>query len=137
MLVCTPGQASDSRTLPVLLAGLRIPRLGPGRPRTTPTALLGDKAYSARAHRAHLRARGITAVIPEPADQIGHRKNRGSRGGRPVDFSAERYRDRNVVERSFNQLKNWRGLATRYDKHVVTYRGGMVLASILIWLDSD
>jgi transposase len=73
-------------------------------------------------------------VIPEPADQIGHRKNRGSRGGRPVTFDADRYRGRNVVERGFNRLKNWRGLATRYDKHVVHYRGGMVLGAALLWL---
>jgi transposase len=135
-VVCTPGQAGDSTALPVLLAGLRVPRLGRGRPRTTPTALLGDKAYSARAHRAHLRARGVTTVIPEPADQIGHRKRRGSRGGRPVSFDVDRYRDRNVVERAFNQIKRWRGLATRYDVHVLTYRGGLVLAAILLWLRS-
>ncbi len=78
---------------------------------------------SARAHRERLRARGITTVIPEPADQIGHRKNRGSPGGRPVNFNADRYRGRNVVERGFNRTKNWRGLATRYDKHVLIYRG--------------
>ena len=96
--------------------------------------LLADKAYSARAHRAHLRARGVTTVTTEPADQIGHRKNRGSCGGRPVNFDADRYRGRNVVERGFNRLKNWRGLATRYDKHVITYRGGVVLAAILLWL---
>ena len=133
-MVCTPGQAGDSTALPELLAALRVPRLGRGRPRTTPTALLGDKAYSARAHRAHLRAPGVTTVIPEPADQIGHRKHRGSRGGRPVNFDPGRYRDRNVVERAFNQLKQWRGLATRYDQHVLTYRGGLVLAAILLWL---
>jgi transposase len=96
--------------------------------------LRGDKAYSARAHRALLRARGITAVIPEPSDQIGHRKNKGSRGGRPVGYDVEDYKHRNVVERAFNQLKNWRGLATRYDKHALVYRGGVVLASILLWL---
>jgi transposase len=122
--------------LPVLLDALRVPRQGPGRPRTTPDALLGDKAYSARAHRKRLRARGITTVIPEPADQIGHRKKRGFRGGRPVNFDADRYRGRNVVERGFNRIKNWRGLATRYDKHVLIYRGGVVLASILLWLTS-
>ncbi len=133
-MVCTPGQAGDSPTLPVLLEGLRVPRLGPGRPRTTPDALLADKAYSARAHRELLRARGVTTVIPEPADQVGHRKRRGSRGGRPVNFDADRYRGRNVVERGFNRIKNWRGLATRYDKHVLIYRGGVVLASILLWL---
>ncbi|WP_371263947.1 transposase [Micrococcus luteus] len=54
-----------------------------GRPRTRPEAVLGDKAYSSRAIRTHLRARGIKAVIPEPADQQGHRRRRGSAGGRP------------------------------------------------------
>jgi transposase len=94
----------------------------------------GDKAYSSRGHRAHLRSRGITAVIPEPADQAGHRKKRGSRGGRPVNFDAEDYKQRNVIERAFNRLKQWRGIATRYDKHALVYRGGVVLASILLWL---
>ena len=109
-----------------------MPRRGPGRTRTTQDALIADKAYSARAHRQKLRSRGITAIIPEPADQIGYRRNRGSRGGRPVSFDADRYRGRNVVERGFNRLKNWRGLATRYDKHVVHYRGCMVLGDALL-----
>lgn len=134
MIAVTPGQAGDSPALPKLLDELRVPRMGPGRPRTTPDALRGDKAYSSREHRARLRARGITAVIPERADQIGHRHNRGSRGGRPVSFDAEDYKNRNVVERFFNQIKNWRGIATRYDKHALVYRGGVVLAAILRWL---
>jgi transposase len=134
VIAVTPGQANDSPALPLLLAELRVPRAGPGRPRTTPQALRADKAYSARAHRAHLRSRGITAVIPEPSDQIRHRKNRGFRGGRPVDFDAADYKNRNVVERAFNHFKNWRGLATRYDKHALVYRGGAVLAAILLWL---
>ena len=121
--------------LPALLASLRVARLGPGRPRTRPDALLGDKAYSARAHREHLLGRGITAVIPERADQINNRRRRGSAGGRPVNFDAEAYKDRNVVERAFNRIKNWRGVATRYDKHAVIYRGGVVLASIVLWLE--
>lgn len=111
-----------------------MPRLGVGRPRSRPDALRGDKAYSARAHRAHLRLRGITTVIPEPSGQIGQRKNKGSRGGRPVAFDLQDYKNRNVVERAFNHIKNWRGLATRYDKHALVYRGGVVLASILMWL---
>ncbi len=135
MVAVTPGQAGDSPALRLLLAELRVARQGPGRPRTTPDALRGDKAYSSRATRELLRSRGITAVIPEPADQIGHRKRRGSRGGRPVDFDVEDYKSRNVVERAFNRLKNWRGLATRYDKHVLTYRGGVVLAAAMLWLD--
>ena len=55
-----------------LLEAIRVPRLGPGRPRTRPQAVLGDKAYSSRAIRAELRQRGIVAVIPERADQQGH-----------------------------------------------------------------
>ena len=76
----------------------------------------------------------MKVVIPENTDQRANRKNRGSRGGRPVGFDAEDYKNRNVVERAFNKLKNWRGLATRYDKHALIYRGGMVLASIILWL---
>ena len=94
-----PGQGGDSPMLPALLTGLRVARLGPGRPRTTPDALLGDKAYSSRATRAALRARGIAAVIAEPANQAGHRKRRGSKGGGPPSFDPVRYKDRNVIER--------------------------------------
>ncbi len=122
--------------LPALLASLRVPRIGAGRPRTTPDALLGDKAYSARAHRAHLRGRRVTTVIPEPADQAAHRQRRGRRGGRPVRFDPDRYRDRNVIERAFNRIKQWRALATRYDKHATIYRGGLVVAALLLWLRS-
>ena len=136
MLLLTTGQAGDSPALPVLLSQLRIPRLGAGRPRTTPEALRGDKAYSAKAHRDHLRARGVKVVIPEKTDQQANRKNRGSGGGRPVGLDAADYKNRNVVERAFNKLKNGRGLATRYDKHALIYRGGMVLASIVLWLNA-
>ncbi len=135
-MVLTTGQAGDSPALPVLLGQLRIPRAGSGRPRSTPLTLRGDKAYSARAHRDALRARGVKVVIPEKSDQQAHRKNRGSRGGRPVSFDVQDYKNRNVVERAFNKLKNWRGLATRYDKHALIYRGGMVLASIVLWLNA-
>ena len=92
------------------------------------------RPHSARAHRAHLRAGGLTAVIPEPSGQIGYPKDKGSRGGRPVTFDAQDYKIHNVVERAFSQLKNWRGLASRNDKHALVYRGGVVPASILLWL---
>lgn len=129
-----PGQANDSPMFPTLLAQLRVHRQGPGRPRTTPVAVLGDKAYSARSHRTLLRSRGIKAVIPEPSDQINNRKRRGSRGGRPPAFDKQAYRGRNVVECSFNTVKQWRGLATRYDKLAIVYRGAAVLRAITIWL---
>ncbi len=118
----------------VLLDRLRVARAGPGRPRTRPDSVAGDKAYSARAHRRLLRDRGIKAVIPEPGDQVGHRARRGSRGGRPPGFDPVAYRGRNVIERCFNQLKQWRGLATRYDKHARTYRAAVHLAAVLLWL---
>lgn len=120
--------------LPLLLGELSVARSGPGRPRTTPTALLADKAYSSKAIRATLRTRGITAVIPERADQIANRARKGSAGGRPVNFDAAAYKNRNVVERFFNRMKHWRALASRYDKHAVIYRGGVVLAAIVDWL---
>jgi transposase len=113
---------------------LYVPRQGRGRARTRPDALLADKAYSSREHRALLRRRRIRAVIPERSDQQRHRRNRGANGGRPVAFDAETYRDRNVVERSYNRFKQWRGLATRYDKLAVIFRGGAILRSIIIWL---
>ena len=115
-----------------LMGQLRVGR-DTGRPRTRPDAVRGDKAYSSRAIRAHLRSRGIKAVIPEPDDQKGHRKRRGSRGGRPVDLDAVDYRNRNVIERNYCTIKQWRGLATRYDKHAVVYRAAVVLNAVLAW----
>jgi transposase len=77
--------------------------------------VLADKAYSSRAIRTHLRRRGIRTVIPQPSDQIANRKKRGRSGGRPPAFDREAYKQRNTVERCINKLKQWRGLATRYD----------------------
>jgi transposase len=90
-----------------------------------------DKAYSSRAIRTHLRSRGITAVIPEPDDQKGHRKRRGSRGGRPVALDTTDYKNRNVIERQYCHLKQWRGLATRYDKHAIIYRAAVILNAVI------
>lgn len=136
MILAGPGQAGDSPMLPNLLDGLKVARQGPGRPRTRPDAVLADKAHSAKAHRELLRSRGIKAVIPERADQVANRKKRGSAGGRPPAFDAAKYRGRNVVERSFNTEKQWRGLAQRTDKHVINYRGGLCLNTILTWLQA-
>ncbi|WP_414706237.1 IS5 family transposase [Pseudonocardia sp. HH130629-09] len=129
-----PGQGGDSPMFPHLMAHLSIARPGPGRPRTRPERVRADKAYSSRAIRRHLRERRIIAVIPEPSDQQGHRKRRGSRGGRPPAFDPVDYRNRNVVERGFCHVKQWRGLATRYDKLALTFRGGAVLKAIVTWL---
>ena len=113
---------------------LEVARRGPGLPRTRPGRVLGDKAYSSTAIRAHLRGRGITATIPEPADQVKNRRKRGSRGGRPPSFDAAVYKQRNTVERAFCQLRQHRAVATRYDKRDFVWRGTVDVASIRIWL---
>jgi len=72
------------------MSRIRIGRRGPGRPRTRPGRVLGDKAYSSRAIRSHLRRRRIAATIPEPGDQIKNRLRRGSADGRPPGFDPEK-----------------------------------------------
>jgi Transposase DDE domain len=113
--VTSAGQRNDALGFEPVMHRVRIPRRGPGRPRTRPGRVLADKAYSSRSIRSHLRRRRIQAVIPEPADQIRHRKRRGSRGGRPVAFDTDAYRLRNTVERAVNKLRGYRAVATRYD----------------------
>jgi len=132
-IVLTAGQAGDNPQLLPLLDAIRVPTPGRGRPRCRPDRLLADKAYSHPSSRAALRARGIRATIPEREDQKAHRRKHGARGGRPYAFDAETYQRRNVVERCFNRLKQWRGIATRYDKHAVNYRSGIVIASLVLW----
>ncbi len=65
-LRASAGQAGDAPAFDVVMAGIRVPRSGLGRPRTRPDAVLADRAYSSRAIRGHLRRRGIRAVIPQP-----------------------------------------------------------------------
>ena len=115
-----------------LMGQLRVGR-DRGRPRTRPNAVRADKAYSSRAIRGHLRSCGIKAVIPEPDDQKGHRRRRGSRGGRPIGLDAIDSKNRNVIERQYCHLKQWRGLATRYDKHAIVYRAAVVLNAVIAW----
>jgi|SRR5262245_917749 len=132
--VITAGQRHDSVAFNDVLAGVRIRRRGRGRPRTRPGRVLADKAYSNRTIRATLRRRGITATIPEPSDQQANRARRGRRGGRPPSFDSTNYRNRNVVERCINKLKQYRAVATRYDKREYMYQGTVDVASIRIWL---
>jgi transposase len=89
---------------------------------------------TARAHHhaSGARRRPIPHTIPERRDQ---RAQRASRPGRPLTFDTTIYARRNVVERCINRLKQWRGLATRYEKRAVNYRAMLVLASIVLWLE--
>ncbi|GAA3108506.1 hypothetical protein GCM10017600_10500 [Streptosporangium carneum] len=62
---------------------------------------------------------------------VGHR---GSKGGRPPVFGREVYRRRNVIERCFNRLRQFRGLATRHDKTATSCTAVITFASVLLWL---
>jgi transposase len=132
--ILSPGQHGDSPRFIALMDAIRIKRRGPGRPRKRPARAMGDKAYSSRANRAYLRRRGIKAVIPVKEDQKGNRRKRGSKGGRPPVFDRETYKERNTVERCFNKLRQFRAVATRFDKRQRIYQGTVDIASIRIWL---
>lgn len=132
--ILSPGQHHDSPRFIPLMDQIHIARHGRGRPRTRPGRAMGDKAYSSAANRAYLRRRGIKAVIPVKDDQAAARRRRGSTGGRPPAFDPEYYKRRNTVERCFSKLKQFRAVATRYDKRELIYQGSIDVASIRIWL---
>ena len=111
--VPTPGQAHDSQGLGPLFRMIadRI------------EALLADKGYDCNVIREELAKAEVEAVIPAKSN----RRN-------PVPHDRQKYRWRNLIERLFNKLKNWRRIATRYDKTKQSYLGFVTLASIKIWI---
>lgn len=111
-LSLTPGQAADiNQAVPLL-------------DQVGPDALLADKGYDSDALVETLEERGITPVIPPKANRREPRK---------TDFAL--YRERNLVERFFNRLKQYRGLATRYDKLANTFLAAVALVCVLFWLN--
>ena len=86
-------------------------------------ALLADKGYDVDTIRAELARARVEAVIPA-------KSNRRT----PIPHDHEKYRWRNLVERLFNKLKNWRRVAIRYDKTAESYLGFVALASVTLWL---
>ncbi|WP_425588750.1 IS5 family transposase [Streptomyces thinghirensis] len=133
-LVITGGQRADCTQLTAVLEKIRVPRTGPGRPRTRPDSLAADKAYSNGPCRTYLRRRGIRHTIPEKSDSQAARLRKGSRGGRPPGNDEERYKKRNTVERAINKLKQSRAVATRYDKRGYVFLGTATAAALIIWL---
>ena len=114
-LKLTEGQAHDGRSAEDMLDTVR-----PG------DILLADRAYDSDNLRQTLAERGAWAnVKPMP-----NRKNIPA-------FSAYLYRYRNLVERFFNKLKHFRGVATRYDKRADNYLAGVKLASVRIWMRAN
>ncbi len=107
----SPGQTGDVR----LAAGLLEP---------LPAAayVLGDTAYDSDGFRLFLHDRGSTPVIkPNPTRKT------------VPPFDAVRYKSRNLIERAFSHLKDWRRVATRYDKLARNFHATVTLAAILIW----
>ena len=86
-------------------------------------ALLADRGYDADAIRDALTRADVEAVIPA-------KRNRRT----PIPHDREKYRWRNLIERLLNKLKNWRRVATRYDKTAESYLGFVTLASVKLWL---
>ena len=107
--VLPPGQRHDTVGVPPLIEGVAF------------GALLGDKAFDVDRIRAVLDARGAAAVIPPKA----------SRKGR-FDFDRDAYRWRHLIENTFAKLKEFRAVATRYDKTDASYAATIHLAAAII-----
>ena len=95
-----------------------IKRVRRGRPRLRPKRLAGDKGYDSAALRTALRRRGIEPIIPSRSNRI-----------RTIPFDKARYRERNVIERCINRLKQWRRVATRYEKLAANYAAVILIAA--------
>ena len=119
----TGGERHDIGSVVDLLDHGAVRRRGRGRPRLRPRRIAADKGYSFAPVRRMLRQRHIGAVIPTRSNQ--RRRPR---------FDRVAYRQRNRVERCFNRLKQFRRVASRYEKRAVNYLAMLTLAAILLWL---
>jgi transposase len=118
----TPGQQHEITQAEQLVQQGAIQR-PIGRPRLHPKRIVGDKGYSFPFYRRFLHCKGIQATIPRKKNQY-----------RTGPFNKEVYRQRNRVERLINRLKQFRRVATRYDKRAVNYGAMLTLAMTLLWL---
>ena len=121
--VLTGGERHEQIALEAVLDQGAIRRKGPGRPRLRPRRVAGDKGYSSPTARRRLRRRRISPVIPRKSDERPQRR-----------FDREAYRRRNVIERLINRLKQFRRIATRYEKRAVNYLAMITIGMILLWI---
>ena len=96
---------------------------GKGRPRLRPERVSGDKAYSSKKIREYLRKHHIRLTIPRKVNEK-----------RTGPFNKTLYRLRNRIERFINRIKQFRSIATRYDKSALSYRAMWIIGAILLWL---
>lgn len=123
-LLLTAGERHEQSVFAPLMEGGAVKRPGGrGRPRRRPKRLVGDKGYSSGKVRRYLRRHGIGATIPKKQDERPQRT-----------FDRALYRERNRVERLINRLKQYRRVATRYEKLAVNFLAMVTIAAILIWL---
>ena len=122
-IVVTPGQQHEATVFETLMEQGAVKRPGRGRPRIRPRRIVGDKGYDSRKIRAYARRRGMRTTIP-------HRSNTRRHG----PFNKASYRNRNVVERLIGRMKQYRRLATRYEKRAANYRAMWTIAAIILWL---
>jgi transposase len=122
-MVLTGGERHEQVALPELLDRGAVHRPAGGRPRLRPRRLAGDKGSSSHTVRTRLRQRGIGVVIPRRSTEPRQRR-----------FDRAAYRERNRVERLINRFKQFRAIATRYDKLAEMYHAGLILVAILLWL---
>jgi transposase len=119
----TVGERHEAVVFEALMERGAVAGKGGGRPRLRPKRVVGDKGYSSGKIRSYLRRRGIRYTIPRKENE----KRRGK-------FDKVLYRQRNRVERCFNRLKQFRRIATRYEKNAQNYLAMLTLASIMLWL---
>lgn len=121
--ILTPGERHELSVAEELMRQGAVKRQGSGRPKLRPKRIVGDKGYSSRKFKLALQRRGIRYTIP--------RKNNERRTGA---FDKSIYRTRNRVERLINRLKQFRRIATRYEKCAANYAAMLTIASIWLWL---
>lgn len=123
VVLVTPGEQHESTMFKPLMEAGAVKRPGRGRPKKRPGRVAGDKGYSSRANRRYLQRRGIRITIPRRKDEC-----------RTGPFDRTLYKLRNRVERLINRLKQFRRLATRYEKRAANFRAMWVIGAILLWL---